>query len=162
MYTAAILTVSDKGAAGLREDESGKVISQMLTEMGYDLRYTAIVADEFDQIVGELKHMCDSLKANLVLTTGGTGFSPRDITPEATSAIIERSVPGIPAAIMQNSLKITPRAMLSRAACGIRGCSLVLNLPGSPKAVRESLEYVLPVLAHGLDILTGNDSECAR
>ena len=161
MFTAAIITASDKGYAGHREDVSGKVIEDILKENGYTVLKKVILPDDRGKLADEIIHMCDHLNANLVLTTGGTGFSKRDVTPEATQDVCDRMAPGVAEAIRANSLKITGRAMLSRAVCGIRGESVVLNLPGSPKAVKESLEYVIPHLEHGINILLGKDGECA-
>lgn len=163
MYTVGILTASDKASIGERVDESGKVIMDILEEKkGYEVKKYIIVPDEFEDIKSALIDMSDNLGLNLILTTGGTGFSQRDITPEATEAVIERRVPGIPEAIRYYSLQITKRAMLSRATCGIRNKTLILNMPGSPKAVREALEYIIDSLEHGIDILLGNSKECAR
>jgi len=161
-YSVAILTISDKGSRGERVDESGKIIEEILHKQGYSIVHYTIIPDEESKIIEALIHACDEKKATLVLTTGGTGFSIRDVTPEATRKVIEKDVPGIPEAMRQYSLTITPKAMLSRATAGIRGLSLIVNLPGSPKAVRESLAYIIEPLQHGLDILTGSASECAR
>ena len=161
MYRIAVLTISDKGAAGLREDRSGPMIIQKIAHVG-EVVYQAILPDERVLIADELRRICDGCLADLILTTGGTGFSPRDITPEATNDVVERTVPGIPEAIRAKSLAITDRAMLSRATAGIRGRTLIINLPGSPKAAEECLDVVLPVLSHGLGILTSQESECAR
>ena len=159
--TVGVITASDKGYAGEREDLSGKKIVSIMTENGYEVVKTVILPDDKEMLAGEMIAMSDA-GINLVLTTGGTGFSPRDITPEATKMVIEREVNGIPMAILNYSLSITPRAMLSRATAGIRGNTLIINLPGSPKAVQEALEYILPSLKHGLEIMLGLDSECAR
>ena len=161
-YTAAILTLSDKGSVGERQDGSGAVIRELLERHGYTVTHYAILPDDQIRIESELMALCDDGTADLILTTGGTGFSPRDVTPEATLAIVERLCPGIPEAMRAYSLTITKRAMLSRAVAGIRGKTLIVNLPGSPKAVAESLEFVMDSLRHGLDILTGKDGECAR
>lgn len=158
----AILTASDKGSKGEREDLSALAIKKVLTKINAQVIEYIIVPDEREQIASQLIRMCDDLKADLILTTGGTGFSPRDITPEATLDVIQRQVPGIPEAMRQKSLEITPRAMLSRAACGIRGKTLIINLPGSPKAVEECLEVVINVLPHAIEILSGTTGECAR
>lgn len=152
-YRAAVVTVSDKGSQGLREDTAGPLAADMLREAGFDVAYTSIVPDEADEIGRELIRCADELEISLVLTSGGTGFSPRDITPEATLAVVERRVPGIPEAMRAESMKITNRAMLTRSEAGIRGKTLIVNLPGSPKAVRENLAAVLPALEHGLDML---------
>lgn len=157
-YTAAVITVSDKGARGERVDTSGPRLVSMLKEHGYDVRYTAIVPDEREQIKAALIKCADELKLSLVLTTGGTGFSPRDITPEATLEIVERRTPGIPEAMRAKSFKITPRGCLSRAEAGIRGRTLIVNLPGSEKAAKENLEAVLEPIAHGVQMLLGSGS----
>lgn len=157
-YTAAVITISDKGARGERVDTSGPRLVSMLKEHGYDVRYTAIVPDEREQIKAELVKCADELKLSLVLTTGGTGFSPRDITPEATLEIVERRTPGIPEAMRAESFKITPRGCLSRAEAGIRGRTLIVNLPGSEKAAKENLEAVLDPIAHGVQMLLGSGS----
>lgn len=161
MYTAAVITVSDKGFAGEREDTGGPLVCQMLREAGYDVLYTALVPDEIEQIEAELMKSADELDIALCVTTGGTGFSPRDITPEATIAVCERLTPGIPEAMRYESLKITNRAMLSRAQAGIRGKTLIVNLPGSPKAIKENFAAVLPALDHGLEMLRGAKRDCA-
>ena len=157
-YTAAVITVSDKGARGERVDTSGPRLVSMLKEHGYDVRYTAIIPDEREQIKAELVKCADELRISLVLTTGGTGFSSRDITPEATLEIVERRTPGIPEAMRSESLKITPRGCLSRAEAGIRGRTLIINLPGSEKAAKENLEAVLEPIAHGVQMLLGSGS----
>ena len=161
-FTAAIITVSDKGALGKRVDESGPLIESMLKDAGYDVKETLIIPDEKSQISQSLIRLADQRQINLILTTGGTGFSPRDVTPEATVAVCERMADGISEAIRMNSMQYTKRAMLSRAKSGIRGKSLIVNLPGSPKAVKETLEFLIPNVKHGIEILTGNASECAR
>ncbi|MEW6188825.1 MAG: molybdopterin adenylyltransferase [Actinomycetota bacterium] len=157
----AILTVSDKGFRGEREDLSGKVIVEKMTSLGAEIVHQEIVPDEFDIISQRLRYLADDIDADLVLTTGGTGLSPRDVTPEATKAVIEREVPGFAEAMRQESLKVTPHAMLSRAVSGIRKQTLIINLPGSPKAVKECLEVILPALPHGIEILRGRGGECA-
>lgn len=162
MYRVGIITSSDKGAAGEREDLSGPAIRELLPEGQYEVVSYRIVPDEKEELVRELVRLCDEEGCDLVLTTGGTGFSKRDVTPEATVEVAERMVPGIAEALRAYSMTITKRAMLSRAVSGIRGNTLIVNLPGSPKAVRESLEYLLDTLPHGLDILLGNTGECAR
>ena len=158
---AAILTASDSGYAGEREDVSGPTIRKILEENGYQVVHTILLPDDREMLAQEMSRIADEGVAELLVTTGGTGFSPRDCMPEATMDITERSVPGIPEAIRAYSMTITPRAMLSRAAAGIRKHTLIINLPGSPKAVKESLEYILPSLEHGLEILTGTASNCA-
>ena len=162
MFRVAIVTLSDKGAAGQRADESGAVIREIAEQNGYEVVSYTLLPDEREQISAELRRLCDEKVAELVLTTGGTGFSPRDCTPEATRDVAERLAPGIAEAMRYSSLNITKRAMLSRAVAVIRGGTLIVNLPGSPKAVRENLEYVIPALGHGLEILTGRAGECAR
>lgn len=162
MYTAAVITVSDKGFAGLREDTGGPLVAQLLRDAGYDVVHTALVPDDRSAIEAALIHTADELDIALAVTTGGTGFSPRDVTPEATLAVCPRLVPGIPEAMRLASLKITPRAMLSRSQAGIRGRTLILNLPGSPKGARENLEAVLPALAHGLETLREAPRDCAE
>ena len=162
MFRVAIVTLSDKGAAGQRTDESGAVIREIAEQNGYEVVSYTLLPDEREQISAELRRLCDENVAELVLTTGGTGFSPRDCTPEATLDVAERLAPGISEAMRYSSLNITKRAMLSRAVAVIRGGTLIVNLPGSPKAVRENLEYVIPALGHGLEILTGRAGECAR
>ena len=163
MYRAAVITLSDKGAAGLRADMSGPAAAGMLEETGeYIIEETLLIPDEPERLKRELIRLSDESGTDLILTSGGTGFSPRDCMPEATKDIIEREVPGIPEAMRAYSMTITPRAMLSRAAAGIRKGTLIVNLPGSPKAVRESLEYIIPALEHGLQILTGEATNCAR
>lgn len=166
---AAIITSSDSGYAGEREDKSGSVIQEILEANDYEVVHTILLpddrkmlADEMARIADEMARIADEGIAELIVTTGGTGFSPRDCMPEATKDIIEREVPGIPEAMRAYSMTITPRAMLSRAAAGIRKGTLIVNLPGSPKAVRESLEYIIPALEHGLQILTGEATNCAR
>ena len=159
---AAVITVSDKGFRGERVDTSGPAVRAMLEEKGMEGCYTALVPDETELIQAELKKCADELKLSLVLTTGGTGFSPRDITPEATMAVIDRAVPGIPEAMRVESLRITPRACLSRSAAGIRGRTLIVNLPGSEKAARENLSAVLDAVTHGLDMLaSAGSADCA-
>lgn len=160
MLNVAIITVSDKGSVGQREDLSGEVIRDLMTEAGYEVKEKVILPDEVDQISNQLIEWSDNKKYNLILTTGGTGFSPRDFTPEATKAVTDRDVPGIPEAMRAYSLTITKKAMLSRAYSGIRRKTLIINLPGSPKAVKENLEYILPALKHGIEIMIGSASEC--
>lgn len=159
--TAAVVTVSDRCSRGERDDLSGPVLSEMLADTAQVISYT-IVPDERADIERVLIDLCDNMKCDVVFTTGGTGFAPRDVTPEATKAVCEKDVPGIPEAIRAKSLEITPRAMLSRATAGIRGKTLIINLPGSPKAVRESLEVVLPVLGHAVETLSGETISCGR
>ena len=158
----AVITLSDSGYAGRRADLSGPAIREMVEERGWIVVHTALLPDGRELLEDELRRLCDGGLADLVLTTGGTGFSPTDVTPEATMAVVERPTPGIPEAMRYYSLQITPRAMLSRAAAGIRGRTLIVNLPGSPKAVRECLQAILPALDHGLEILKGAGGNCAR
>ena len=162
MYRAGIVTLSDKGAAGEREDVSGAVIREILEKAGYAVVSYRLLADEGEDLKEELMRLSDEVECDLVLTTGGTGFSPRDVTPEATLAVADRNAPGIAEAIRAYSMTVTKRAMLSRGASVIRGSTLIINLPGSPKAVRESLEYILDTLSHGLEILSGRGGDCAR
>ena len=162
MKRAAIITASDSGYRGEREDLSGPAIKESLEREGYEVTSMDILPDDQVMLAGKMQEIADSEKAELILTTGGTGFSERDVTPEATEEVIERKVPGIPEAIRAYSMTITKRAMLSRATAGIRGKTLIVNLPGSPKAVRESLEYIIDALAHGLEILSGEARDCAR
>ncbi len=162
MKRAAIITASDSGYRGEREDLSGPAIREILEREGYEVISMDILPDDQVMLAGKLQEIADSEKAELILTTGGTGFSERDVTPEATEEVIERKVPGIPEAIRAYSMTITKRAMLSRATAGIRGKTLIINLPGSPKAVRESLEYIIDALTHGLEILSGEARDCAR
>lgn len=155
----SVVCVSDRCSRGECEDKSGPLISEIVSPLGETAEYV-IVPDEKDKIAAALIRLCDDVKCDVIFTTGGTGFAPRDVTPEATKSVIEKEVPGIPEAIRYESLKITPRAMLSRAAAGIRGKTLIINLPGSPKAVKESLEVVLPVLPHAVETLSGNTQSC--
>ncbi len=155
----AVICVSDRCSKGLCEDRSGPLISELLTPYGRTWEYI-IVPDEKEEIKNALIYLCDDVCADVVFTTGGTGFAPRDVTPEATKAVIEREAPGIAEGIRQKSMEITPKAMLSRAVSGIRKSTLIINLPGSPKAVKESLDFVLPVLPHAVEVLSGNTLNC--
>jgi len=161
LFNIGIITASDKGSRGEREDASGRLIATMLQELGQILSYK-VVADDAEQISREMVIMADQLGVDLILTTGGTGLGPRDVTPEATLAVVDRQVPGIAEAMRAKSLEITSRAMLSRAVAGMRNKTLIINLPGSPKGVQECLEVILPALEHGLAIMKGEASECAR
>ena len=161
MYTAAVITVSDKCFIGEREDLGGPIAREILEVEGYEVEYMSIVPDEQELIVQELIKCVDELDIALVMTTGGTGFSPRDVTPEATIAVCTRMTPGITEAMRAESLKITDRAILARQQAGIRGETLIVNLPGSPKAVRENIAAILPVLSHGLEMLRGEKRDCA-
>jgi molybdenum cofactor synthesis domain-containing protein len=162
MYTAAVITVSDKGSQGLREDTGGPLVAQMLAEAGFEVKHTVIVPDEQPEIERALIRCSDELDIALVVTTGGTGFSPRDVTPEATIAVCRRMAPGIPEAMRYESLKITNRAMLTRQQACIRGRTLIINLPGSPKAIRENFAVCLPALGHGLEMLRDKTGDCAQ
>ena len=161
-FRTAVMTMSDKGSRGEREDLSGPAIAEMVTAYGYRVVETLIIPDDQKIIEAELIRLADSGQVDLILTTGGTGFSPRDVTPEATMAVMTRNAPGIAEAMRALSMKYTKRAMLSRAASVIRGNTLIINMPGSPKAVRECLEEILDSVDHGLRIMTARDSECAR
>lgn len=161
MYHAAVLTVSDRSFRGERPDAGGPLVAELLKEAGYEVVLTAIVPDERARIEEKLREISDGGTVQLLVTTGGTGFSPRDVTPEATLAVCDRLTPGIPEAMRAASMAVTPRAMLSRAQAGLRGGTLIVNLPGSPKAARENLEAVLPALAHGLEMLSGRPADCA-
>jgi molybdenum cofactor synthesis domain-containing protein len=159
---AGILTLSDKGARGEREDKSGAAIRELLATIGAVVERYDIIPDELELIKRELAAWCDLHGLDLIITTGGTGFAPRDLTPEATKAVIEREAPGIAEAMRSAGLKKTPRAMLSRAVAGIRGKTLIINLPGSEKGARESLAAILPALPHAIEILAGKGGECGR
>lgn len=161
-YTAAVVTVSDKGFAGERIDTAGPAIRDMLEADGWNVLSRTIVPDDFELIKAELVRCSYILNSCLILTVGGTGFSRRDVTPEATEAVINRSVPGIPEAMRAASMKITPRGMLSRGTAGLRGSTLIVNLPGSERAARENLEAVLPALKHGIDMLRDIKHDCAE
>ncbi len=161
-FTAAVITLSDKGSAGEREDKSGPAIVSLITDAGYEVKETMILPDEKTLLKRQLIRLADQRQMDVIFTTGGTGFSERDITPEATTEVCDRMAYGISNAILYYSLSITPRAILSRAVSGIRKNTLIINLPGSPKAVKEALEYILPSLGHGLGILRGTDGECGK
>ena len=159
---AAVITVSDKGSRGEREDTSGPAVAEMLREAGFDVSYQSIIPDEQPEIESELIKCADGLGLNLVVTTGGTGFSPRDVTPEATLAVVERETRGIPEAMRAESMRITPRGCLSRAAAGIRGRTLIVNLPGSKKAALENPGAVMDAIGHGMDMLaSAGSADCA-
>lgn len=161
-FQAAVITLSDRCAAGEREDKSGPTVAERLTEAGYVVVEQLLLADEREPLERNLIRLCDQRRLDLILTTGGTGFAPRDITPEATRAVAERDAPGIAEAIRAASLRITPRAMLSRAASVIRGKTLIINLPGSPKACMESMDVFLDQLPHALELLRGTPQDCGR
>ena len=161
-WQAAVITLSDQGAAGMREDKSGPVIAERLRQNGYEVIEQLLLPDDRARLEKELIRLCDQRQPDLILTTGGTGFSARDITPEATLAVAERQVPGIAEAIRAVSMRITRRAMLSRAVSVIRGKTLIINLPGSPKACMESMDVFLDTLPHGMGLLRGTVHDCAR
>jgi molybdenum cofactor synthesis domain-containing protein len=160
-FTIGVLTLSDKGARGEREDESGRVLREMVASLGEIVRYR-VIPDEEELIVSTLVEWVDKDGVDLILTTGGTGLSPRDNTPEATARVIEKEIPGMAEAMRMASMAKTPHAMISRALAGVRRQSMIINLPGSPKGVRENLEVVYPALEHALLKLKGDPSECAR
>ncbi len=162
MFKVAIITISDRGSKGEREDTSGPLIQEMIKDLPAEVVYYEIIPDEKEKIAEALKKSADRLRADLILTTGGTGLSPRDVTPDATLAVIDKEVPGFSEAMRAESLKKTPHAMISRAITGIRGSSLIVNLPGSPKSVRENLGVILPALPHALSKLKGNPEECGQ
>ena len=162
MYCAAVLTVSDRSFRGERPDTGGPLVEELLENAGYEVVWTGIVPDEQMQIEEQLRQTADSGTVQLLVTTGGTGFAPRDVTPEATIAVCDRLTPGIPEAMRSASMQVTARAMLSRAQAGIRKGTLILNLPGSPNAAKENLEAVLPAIGHGLEMLSGRPADCAK
>jgi len=160
MFNAAVITCSDKGSKGLREDTSGEYIREFLTNKKFNVIDKVIITDDIDTIKDKLLYFSDDKKVDLIITTGGTGFSPRDNTPEATKLVIKREVPGIGEMLRAESYKVTPRAYLSRGVSGIRNRTLIINLPGSLKAVKENLSFLDDVLGHGLKILKKIDAEC--
>lgn len=162
MIKTAVITISDKGSKGEREDKTGKELKELLENKGYSIEHYKIIPDEIEDISNELVELCDFKKINLIITNGGTGFSKRDVTPEATEKVIEKHVPGFGEAMRASSLNITPMAMLSRGIAGIRKDTLIINLPGGPKAAIENLRAILPAIPHGIEILLGKGSECAR
>lgn len=162
MFKVGIITSSDKGYAGEREDISGRLIMDYIEDYGYSVERYIVLADERDLLEKEMIYMADRLKLDLILTTGGTGLSKRDVTPEATREVCDRMASGIAEAIRSYSLAITPRAMLSRAVSGMRGQTLIINMPGSPKAVEEVLDYMMDSVHHGLEIMLGEATDCAR
>ncbi|MBU4193895.1 MAG: MogA/MoaB family molybdenum cofactor biosynthesis protein [Actinobacteria bacterium] len=159
-YTAAVVTVSDKGSAGEREDRSGPEVCRILEDAGIEVTRVVIVPDDRVELTRLLQRLCGE-NLNLVITTGGTGVSPRDVTPEATLDVIDREVPGLAEAMRAESLKVTSHAMISRAVCGFSGGTLIINLPGSPKGARECLSVVMPAVPHALEVAAGDVSECA-
>ncbi len=162
MYTCAIITLSDKGYIGQREDKSGPLLAEILAAKGYNIAEKILLPDHSQMLIDTLKRLCDQQKVNLIVTTGGTGMAPTDITPEATAQVIERETPGLAEYMRIKSAAITERAILSRGKCGIRKSSLIINLPGSPKAAQECISFIIDQLEHGLDMLNQNDGECAR
>jgi molybdenum cofactor synthesis domain-containing protein len=158
---AGIITVSDKGSRGEREDLSGMEIRKLLESISIEVSKYVIIPDEIPEIKKELIDFSDNAKLDLIVTTGGTGVGPRDVTPDATLEVIDKEVPGMAEAMRLKGLQVTPHAMISRAVVGIRGCSLIINLPGSPKAVREGLAVVLPALKHAIEKIQGDPTECA-
>lgn len=160
IYKIGILTLSDKGAIGERVDESGQLLSEMISGLGQVARYQ-VIADDVDKIIVVLTRWVDDLHLDMILTTGGTGLSPRDVTPQATAAVLDYQVPGMAEAMRAASMQKTTRAMLSRALVGVRQQSLIINLPGSPKAVKENIEVLLPVIPHALAKLKGDSADCA-
>ena len=161
MFKAGIITVSDKGSQGKREDLSGPAIAEMLAGAAISVSETLIIPDEVDQICKAIIQFADVEKLDLILTTGGTGVSPRDLTPDATLKVIDKEIPGMAEAMRLASMKVTPHAMISRAVAGIRGRSLVLNLPGSPRGASENLAVVLPALKHAIEKIQGDPRDCA-
>lgn len=160
-YTVGIITLSDKGSKGQREDKSGPAIREILEADGrFKIEEQILLSDNREELEKELLRLCDDSKLNLILTTGGTGLSARDNTPEATLAVAHRQIPGIAEYMRARSFEITPKAMLSRGVSVMRGSTLIINLPGSPKAVRENLGFIMPALSHGLDIMLGTGGEC--
>lgn len=160
-FRAVIITVSDRGARGKREDTSGPEIARMLEAAGLEIIGRRIIPDEKEMIRQMLLEWCDRGDADLILTTGGTGVSPRDVTPDATREVIDREIPGMAEAMRRQSAAVTPHAMISRALAGIRGRTLIINLPGSPKGARENLSVLLPALTHAIEKIKGDESECA-
>jgi molybdopterin adenylyltransferase len=160
MIRVGVITISDRGYCGEREDASGKVIQEMIQGVGFEVAFSAVVPDEKEEIKRVLLKGTDEMGVDLIVTTGGTGVSPRDVTPDATREVIEQEIPGFAEAMRIEGLKKTPFAMISRAVCGVRGRTLICNLPGSPKAVREGLEVILPVIPHTIAKLQGDPGEC--
>ncbi|MDO9559314.1 MAG: MogA/MoaB family molybdenum cofactor biosynthesis protein [Syntrophales bacterium] len=161
MIKAGVITVSDKGSAGQREDQSGPEVERILKTIGIEVTRRAVIPDEIHQIRDILVDFADYQEIDLVVTTGGTGVAPRDVTPDATLGVIDREVPGMAEAMRRESYLITPHALISRAVVGIRGRTLIINLPGSPKGVRENLAVLLPALPHAIEKIKGDERECA-
>jgi len=161
MFSAGIITVSDKGSQGKREDKSGPVIAELLAGAAVAIKRTMIIPDEIDQIAQAIVQFADVEKLDLILTTGGTGVSPRDLTPDATLKVLDKEIPGMAEAMRASSMKVTPHAMISRAVAGIRGRSLIINLPGSPKGAKENLSVVMPALTHTMEKIQGDERDCA-
>jgi molybdenum cofactor synthesis domain-containing protein len=161
MFNAVVITVSDKGSQGKRQDLSGPAIAEMLAGVAIEVKHTLIIPDEADQIQKAIIQFADVEKMDLILTTGGTGVSPRDLTPDATLKVLDKEIPGMAEAMRIASMKITPHAMISRAIAGIRGHSLIINLPGSPKGATENLAVVLPAIPHAIEKIKGDDRDCA-
>ncbi|PKN70191.1 MAG: molybdenum cofactor biosynthesis protein [Deltaproteobacteria bacterium HGW-Deltaproteobacteria-10] len=161
MFYAVVITVSDKGSQGKRQDLSGPAITEMLAGAAIEVKHTLIIPDEVDQIKKAIIQFADVEKMDLILTTGGTGVSPRDLTPDATLKVLDKEIPGMAEAMRIASMKITPHAMISRAVAGIRGHSLIINLPGSPKGATENLAVILPAIPHAIDKIKGDDRDCA-
>lgn len=162
MIKVGVITASDKGSRGERVDEGGPLITEITSALGWDTVVSVIIPDEQSLIEWHLIEYADEVQVDLIFTTGGTGFAPRDVTPEATLAVVDRLAPGIAEAMRMESMKVTPKAMLSRAVAGIRGKTLIINLPGSPKGVKECLGFILPGLGHGIEVLRGNTGDCAE
>ncbi len=162
MIRTAVITLSDKGSRGERVDESGSLIGELVRSIGASVAHYELLPDERPRIAATLKRLADSGSIDLILTTGGTGVAPRDVTPEATRDVIDRELPGMAEAMRSESLKKTPNAMISRSVAGIRGQTLIVNLPGSPKAVRENLTVILPALAHAVSKIKGDPEDCGR
>ena len=161
MFTLGILTISDKGSRGEREDKSGEAIREIVSQFGARFVDYAIVPDEKEVIESKLIEWADKGGMDMIITTGGTGLGPRDVTPEATLDVIDKTIPGFSEAMRAKSLRKTPHAMLSREVCGVRNKTLIINLPGSPKAVRECLPVILPALPHAIEVIKGEAAECA-
>ena len=162
MFSAGIITVSDKGSRGEREDLSGPAIKELLTSLPAEVKFSAVIPDDTDVIAATLRECSDERALDLIVTTGGTGVSPRDVTPEATREVIDKEIPGMAEVMRMEGLKKTPHAMISRAVVGMRRQSLIINLPGSPKAVKENLSVLLPALPHTLSKIKGDEAECAQ